>query len=260
MVHPDQELTRSRICKEYSNLFSSIGCLPGEYDIKLDSHIPPVQNRPRKVPHMMKSAVEEKIRSLIQCGVLAPVESPTEWISNVTAVWKVDKKQIHVCLYPRDFNRAVRRNHFNMLTLDDVLPKLKEAKIFCLLYAKDGFLHVKLTERSIYLATFWSPNGRYRWLRLPFGLSSAPEEFQHCLQAALQGLDGVEVIADDVLVYGSGAMKKEARISHDERLVKLLQRAREVSLKFNKGAFASSNRAGIHWAPHFRQWIEARPS
>ena len=44
----------------------------------------------------------------------------------------------------------------------------------------------------------------------------------------------MEVIADDVLVYGSGAMKKEARISHDERLVKLLQRAREVSLKFNK--------------------------
>ena len=47
-------------------------------------------------------------------------------------------------------------------------------------------------------------------------------------------MDGVEVIADDVLVYGSGATEREARISHDERLVKLLQRAREVALKFNK--------------------------
>ncbi|KAL5510749.1 hypothetical protein EMCRGX_G006350 [Ephydatia muelleri] len=56
---------------------------------------------------------------------------------------------------------------------------------------------------------------------------SAPEEFQRRLQAALQGLDGVEVVADDVLVYGSGTIEKEARISHDERLAKLLQRARE---------------------------------
>ena len=63
---------------------------------------------------------------------------------------------------------------------------------------------------------------------------SAPEEFQRRLHAALQGLDGVEVVADDVLVYGSGTMEKEARISHDERLAELLKRAREVRLKFNK--------------------------
>ena len=94
IVHSDQELTHSRICEEYSDLFSGIGCLPGEYDIDLYSNIPPVQNRPRKVPHMMKSTVEEKIRSLVQCGVLAPVECPTEWISNLTAVWKADKKQV----------------------------------------------------------------------------------------------------------------------------------------------------------------------
>ena len=72
---------------------------------------------------MMKAAVEEKISSLVQCGGLAPVECPTEWISNLTAVWKADKKQVHVCLDSCDLNRAVRQNHFNMPTLDDVLLK-----------------------------------------------------------------------------------------------------------------------------------------
>ena len=104
IVHSDQELTRSRICEEYSDLFSGIGCLHGEYDIELDSAISPVQNRPRKVPHMMKAAVEERISSLVQCGVLAPVECPTEWISTLTAVWKADKKQMRVCIDPRDLN------------------------------------------------------------------------------------------------------------------------------------------------------------
>ena len=116
--------------------------------------MPSVQNRPRKIPHTMKEAVEAKLKSLVQLGVLAEVEEPTDWISNMTAVWKADKKQVRVCLDPRDLNRAVKRNHFNMPTVDDILPCLTKAKVFSLLDAKDGFLHVKLTQRSSYLTTF----------------------------------------------------------------------------------------------------------
>ena len=43
----------------------------------------------------------------------------------------------------------------------------------------------------------------------------------------------MEVVADDVLVYGSGATEKEARISYDKRLVKLLQRPRLCPLLVN---------------------------
>ena len=123
--------------------------------MELDSTIPPVQNRPWKVLHMMKAAIEVKIRSLVQCGVSTPAECPTECISNLTAVWKADKKQVCVCLDPRDLNRAVRRNHFNMPTLDDVLPKLKDEKIFSLLDAKDGFRNLKDMISQEQLLTFY---------------------------------------------------------------------------------------------------------
>ena len=128
---------------------------------------------------------------------------PTEWVSYITAVWKPDKKQVRICLDPRDLNKAIRRNHFYMSTIDDVLPKLKGSKMFSLLDAKDGFLQVKLTDRSSYLTTFWGPSGRFRWLRIPFGISSAPEELQRRLQGVLHGLSGVAVVADDVLVLGA---------------------------------------------------------
>ena len=36
IVHLAQQLTRSRICEEHSDLFSGIRCLLGEYDIGLD--------------------------------------------------------------------------------------------------------------------------------------------------------------------------------------------------------------------------------
>ncbi|KAL5510796.1 hypothetical protein EMCRGX_G006398 [Ephydatia muelleri] len=230
----ENRVTREWIVREFPDLFQGIGCLPGEYDIELEEGVSPVQNRPRKIPHVMKAAVEEKLKSLEEYGVIARVDTPTPWISNLTTVWKADKKQVRVCLDPRDLNKAICRNHFGMPTLDDVLPQLNNARIFSLLDAKDGFLHIKLSERSSFLTAFWGPNCRYRWLRLPFGLSSAPEEFQRRLQGVLHGVEGIAVVADDILVFGTGNTEEEARLSHDARLIKLLERAREVNLKFNQ--------------------------
>ena len=69
---------------------------------------------------------------------------------------------------------------------------------------------------------------------MPQGISSAPEEYQRRQNEALAGLNGVEVIADDILCYGSGESMEEALADHDRNLVNLLKRARSVNLKFNK--------------------------
>ena len=93
--------------------------------------------------------------------------------------------------------------------MEEILPQLAKAKIFSVLDAKDGFHQVQLDEASLYLTTFWTLFGRYRYTRMPFGISLAPEEFQHRMQAITQDLPGVEVIADDILVYGCGSTKEE---------------------------------------------------
>lgn len=66
------------------------------------------------------------------------------------------------------------------------------------------------------------------------GISSAPEEYQRRQNEALAGLDGEEVIADDILCYGSGESLEEDLADRDRNLVNLLKRARSVNLKFNK--------------------------
>ena len=43
----------------------------------------------------------------------------------------------------------------------------------------------------------------------------------------------MEVLRDDMLVVGYGDTLEEANKNHDENLLRLLQRAREINLKFN---------------------------
>ena len=150
----------------------------------------------------------------------------------MVTVVKPDK--LRICIDPKDLNRAMKRPNYQIPILDEILPTLVNAKIFSVLDAKDGFHQVKLDESSSYLTTFWTPFGRYRYLRMPFGISSAPEVYQRRMHDIIQGLPGVEVIADDILVYGKGSTKEEYIQDHDHNLTKLLERARAVNLKLNK--------------------------
>ena len=83
-----------------------------------------------------------------------------------------------------------------------------------------------LDESSSFLTTMHTPIGRYRWLRMPFGLSLGPEEYQRGQHEALEGWKGVVNKADDILDFGSGETVKEAEKDHDMNLWNLtLQRS-----------------------------------
>ena len=81
-----------------------------------------------------------------------------------------------------------------------------------------GYWQIPLTEASSYLTCFNTPFGRYRWLRMPFGLNCASEEYQRRMHEALEGLDGVKVFVDDILVYGQGKDNEEASRDHDRKV------------------------------------------
>jgi hypothetical protein len=82
-----------------------------------------------------------------------------------------------------------------MPTIEEILPELAKAKVFSVADAKNGFWQVKLDEVSGYLTTFWTPFGRYRWIRMPFGIATAPKEYQRRQHEVLEGLPGIHAIA-----------------------------------------------------------------
>lgn len=90
-------------------------------------------------------------------------------------------KKTRICLDPQELNKVIQRPKYQIPTLKELLPKLCKAKIFSTLDAEDGFYQISLDEASCKLTTFWTPFGRYRYLRIPFGLSLASEEFESTL-------------------------------------------------------------------------------
>ena len=230
-VRNDTVLTKDYILREYKDVFTGLGKSPGHYHIDLDEKVKPVQNTRRRVPIPIREELKAKLQSLEQEQIIRKVEESTSWISSMVVVKKPNK--LRICLDPQNLNRAIKRNHYPIPTIEEVAPRLAKAKVFSVVDAKDGFLQVVLDEQSSYLTTFWTPHGRYRWLRMPFGLSSAPEEFQRRLDEVLEGLDNVEVIADDIIIYGTGDTQEEAETSHDTAFQALLNRSRERGLKLN---------------------------
>ena len=84
------------------------------------------------------------------------------------------------------------------------------------------FWHVVLDEGSSFCTTFKTLFGRYHWKMMPFWIRSAPEVFQHKMHELIEGLRGVEVIADDSVVVGYGESWQSAIKDHDRNLLSFL--------------------------------------
>ena len=222
-------LTEEQIIANYRDVFEGLGHI-GNTTIVNDPLVKPTQLSPRRVPIAIRDKVKEKLEDLESKGIVEKVTIPTEWISSMVVVTTPSK--IRICLDPQDLNKAVIRPKYQMPTLDELLPKLSKAKVFTTLDVEDGFYQVGLDGQSILNTTFWTPFGRYKYLTLPFGINLAPEEFEGKLHEKLQGLPGVAVIRDDILVMGYGENEVEAN-RNDENLARLLEQARKAILCLN---------------------------
>lgn len=224
------------IVKQHNSIFEGYGRFPGEVSLEVDSEVSPSIQQPRRVPIAMRDKLKKELKNLEKDGLIVKELQHTEWVSNIVLVKRggKDSDSFRICLDPIPLNKALKRPNLQFTTIDEILPELGKAKVFSTVDAKKGFWHVVLDQPSSRLTTFWTPFGRYRWIRMPFGIAPAPEIFQMKLQEVIQDLEGVECIADDVLIYGTGDTLQEALINHNKCLEKLLTRLEENNVKLNK--------------------------
>lgn len=209
-------------------MFSGLGCFEKEYKISIKEDARPIAHAPRRVPLALKNRLKKKLDDLVTQGIIERANGYCEWVNHIVTIEKKDtEKSLRICMDPRELNENICNEHAYIPTFDDVASKLNGMKYFTVLDLKDGFWHVKLDENSKKLCTFATPYGNYRFLRMPFGIKTAPEVFQQMNFENFGDIENVLIYFDDILIVGGN------RKEHDETLRKVLERAKEKNVRFN---------------------------
>ncbi|GFR05217.1 retrovirus-related Pol polyprotein from transposon 17.6 [Trichonephila clavata] len=178
---------------------------------------------------MFKPDTGSQVNVIPKSELLKWEEKPAkqaEWVSNTVVI--DSPKKLRICLDPRPLNGAIQRPHYPIPTADALVTKLQGGKVFTILDAKNGFGQLPLDVESSYLTTFSTSWGWYRFLVLPFGLNSAPEEFQKAMDEIYEDDEDINPYFDDIAL-GSSTVEEHCRL-----LRRSLLKARKSNLKFNE--------------------------
>ena len=220
-------LSESKLRHAFPKVFSrELGLVKGfQHKVRMKPSAMPVQQKLRRIPLAVRDKVKAEIDGLLEKGVVEPVEA-SDWVSAMVIVGKKNG-DIRVCIDLRQVNENIVPDIFPIPHMDDLFLELGKAEYFSRLDAKSAYHQVELADESRDLTTFISPWGLYRFRRVCFGLASAPAAFQRLMSRILEGLDGVLIYLDDVLVFG------ETRAEHDRRLSSVMLRLQKAGLTLN---------------------------
>ena len=216
------------VIDKYSDIFDGkLGTLEGEVHFKVDKDVQPVIMPTKRIPLAIRPKLKDALDKYTDMKVLAPVDEATPWVSQL-AVTQKKSGELRLCLDPRELNKSLMREHYTLPVLEETLHELGESRVFSKADLSSGYWHIQLDEESSLMTTFQTCYGRYRWLRLPFGTCVSSEIFQKKLHEALQGLQGIACIADDVIIHG------KTITDHDKNLDAFLSRCRSKGIQLNK--------------------------
>ena len=143
-----------RTCKPCTLiLLIKSGNMSGEYDIKTDPSIPPVQHGRCKVPMEYKTEIEKELNDMVQRGIIAKQTELTPWVSSLMYPKKTNGK-LRICLNPKDLNKAIIRENHKAPTLEKIAHDLTRATKFSEVDRNKAFFGMHLTKQVCLLTTF----------------------------------------------------------------------------------------------------------
>ncbi|XP_054267072.1 uncharacterized protein K02A2.6-like [Macrosteles quadrilineatus] len=213
---------------KYPNLFQGLGNMKGEYKIEMkENAVSYAISTPRVVPIPLKTKVKEQLDDMLEKGVIVPVEHATDWCAPMVVCAKKGGG-VRICVDLSKLNNSVKRWFYPIPKIELSLAEIAGAKYFSKIDANSGFWQLNLAEESQDYTTFITPFGRYKFRKLPFGITSAPEEFQRRMSKALEGAKNCLVHIDDCLIWG------RTKEEHDECLRAVLERVQANGITLNK--------------------------
>ncbi|CAC5397235.1 unnamed protein product [Mytilus coruscus] len=206
---------------KYPECFTGVGKLKSfQLQIPIDPDVEPVIQPMRRVPFNLRDKLAKKLDELLDLDIIEHVNEPSQWVSPVVVVPKRSGDDIRLCVDMRQSNTAVKRVRHPIPTIDELLQEMNSSKVFSKLDVTWAYHQIELKPESREITTFVTHKGLFRYKRLMFGISCAPELYKNIMQQVLQGCEGVHNIMDDIIVHASNQVEHNKCL---ENVVRVLQ-------------------------------------
>lgn len=144
--------------------------------------------------------MQKILDDLLARGIIRESDSP---YASPIVLTKKKNKEIRLCVDYRFINKITLRENYPLPLIEDLLDRLRGKRYFTSLDLKDGFHHVNMARDSVKYTAFITPLGHYEYLKMPFGLKTAPDTFQKFINKIFTELiksGDVVTYLDDVLI------------------------------------------------------------
>ncbi|KAF2895195.1 hypothetical protein ILUMI_10978, partial [Ignelater luminosus] len=133
--------------------------------------------------------LEDELKKMVNDGIISKITEPTKFVNPIVLVSKPNGK-LRICLDSAVLNKAIVREYQHLSTFEELTSEL--------------------TKKSTPLTTFAT---RFKFLRLPFGLSCVPEIFHRIFCDIFKAIKGVKNYIDDLIVYAKRIKERDKILS-----------------------------------------------
>ena len=124
-----------------------------EVDISLRDVMPHCEQTPRRIAFPLMEKSKDEIERMESEDIIERVTKPTDWCAGMVPVQK-KTDDIRICVDLKNLNKSMRREHYPLQTLEDIVPQLSGSTVSTSLDTASRFWQVPVNQRSRELTMF----------------------------------------------------------------------------------------------------------
>jgi len=220
-LQPDQEQQLQILLTKHKEVLTDQPGLTKLVKFSIDAgSADPIFQRAYSTQAPLRESVDKEIDWLLAQVYIRTSTSP--WSSPMVTVKKPDGSA-RLCVDFRHINEVTRQMPFYMPLVEEVLEGVEKASYITKMDLCKGYYQVEMEASDIKKTAFTCHRGKYKFVRMPFGVKNAPAALQELMQGILGPYKQfTTAYMDDIVVLSNSW---EQHVQHIDKVLTALKQA-----------------------------------
>ena len=145
-----------------------------------------VRSRPYPLSYTMRENLKKEIKDLLSLEIIRKSNSP--FVSPIVIVKKKDGSD-RICVDYQKLNKFTVADPEPMATAENLFQRLGKSKCYSKIDLSKGYWQIPVAEGDIEKTAFVTPDGKYDFLMMPFGMKNSGATLARGMKKATQILN-----------------------------------------------------------------------